>query len=447
MRKFTLRSLHLAPLTMLALGASVASVACTASTSPAPAPGPTSFSVVQSNLARNTSPSAPVADQVELAKDNTAFALDLYHQATAGNETDNFFYSPYSISLALAMTYAGANGETAQQMAQALHFTLPAARLHPAFDAIDLALASRAQGNQGTGGKGFTLNVADSLWGDRTLTFQKAFLDTLAVDYGSGLRVTDFANAPSTALDAINGWVSTETDQKIPTLLQPADITSDTKFVLVNAIYFDAAWESPFDAKQTKPATFTHLDGSTVQANEMSQSSEYTYASGSNWQAVELPYSGGQTSMVVVLPNQGQFATVETALDATFVGSLFSSLKIAEVNLSLPKFSIQGSTISLKQELTKLGMTDAFDPAKADLTAMIDASQGPIWIGDVLHQAFVNVDENGTEAAAATAVIGVGTAASGQTETVAVNRPFFVLIRDIPTNTLVFAGRVLDPGQ
>ena len=151
--------------------------------------------------------------------------------------------------------------------------------------------------------------------------------------------------------------------------------------------------------------------------------------------------------MVVVLPNQGQFATVETALDATFVGSLFSSLKIAEVNLSLPKFSIQGSTISLKQELTKLGMTDAFDPAKADLTAMIDASQGPIWIGDVLHQAFVNVDENGTEAAAATAVIGVGTAASGQTETVAVNRPFFVLIRDIPTNTLVFAGRVLDPGQ
>jgi serpin B len=138
---------------------------------------------------------------------------------------------------------------------------------------------------------------------------------------------------------------------------------------------------------------------------------------------------------------------VETALGGSSVSALFTSLSIAEVNVSLPKFSIQGATISIKDELTKLGMTDAFDPTKADLTGMIDASQGPIWIGDVLHQAFVNVDENGTEAAAATAVIGVGTAAPGKTATVNVNRPFFVLIRDIPTNTLVFAGRVLDPAS
>jgi serpin B len=237
--------------------------------------------------------------------------------------------------------------------------------------------------------------------------------------------------------------VSDQTDALIPTLLPVGTITQDTRFVLVNAIYFNAGWATPFDPQQTRGGAFTHLDGSTVQAQMMSQGVlETGYASGAGWAAVELPYAGNQTSMVVVLPDAGNFASVESALDGAQIDSIFSSLKTTAVELTMPKFTIQGATISLKNELSKLGMTDAFDPAHADFSAL---SADPIYIYDVLHQAYVSVDENGTKAAAATGVIGVGTAAPQNPVTFDANRPFLFAIRDIPTNSVLFVGRVLDP--
>jgi serpin B len=397
--------------------------------------------VVASPLARDTAPSVSSTDLAALVTDDTTFAFNLYRTATAGDETSNFFFSPHSISLALAMTYAGAHGETATQMATAMHFGLSPDRLHPAFDLLDLTITRDAQALHPSD---FQLSVANSFWSDESVAFQGPFLDTLALDYGAGVRVVDFRSAPDASRVAINSWVSDETHAKIPQLLPAGSIGSDTRFVLVNAIYFFGAWKTPFDATKTAPATFTHLDGSAVQVNEMHVSGELGYAEANGWQAVELPYSGDKASMIVIVPQAGQFASVEAVLSAQMIAGLVSSLQPATVTLSLPKFTIQGATISLKQELSALGMTDAFDPAKADFSAMVQPASEPIFIGDVLHQAFVNVDENGTEAAAATAVTGV-TGLPGPQVTLDVNRPFLFLLRSTTTNAILFAGRVLDP--
>jgi serpin B len=404
---------------------------------------PQGYGVVKSSLSRDTSPQVAPSDLQKLAQGNTTFALDLYHAITAGKESDDVFYSPYSVSIALAMTYAGAAGSTATQMAGALDFQLPQASLHPAFDALDLQLASRAHGQSVDGLQPFELKVVDSLWGDETFTFQKPFLDTLARYYGGALRTVDFVNAPDASRQTINGWVSDQTDALIPTLLGPGAITPDTRFVLANAIYFDAAWASPFDPQHTKAGAFTHLDGSTVQAQMMTHDVlETGYASGAGWAAVELPYAGNQTSMVVLLPDDGKFASVESVLDGAQVESIFASLKTTPVQVTLPKFTIQGATISLKNELSKLGMSDAFDPTKANFSAL---AAERIFISDVLHQAYVSVDENGTKAAAATGVIGVPTAVPQEPVTFDANRPFLFAIRDIPTNSVLFVGRVVDP--
>ncbi len=400
------------------------------------------YGVVQSPLSRDTSPQVASSDLQALVSGNTTFALDLYHQIAAGNDTDNLFYSPYSVSIALAMTYAGASASTATQMASALDFQLPPTSLHAAFDALDLQLASRAQGQAGDNGQPFKLNVVDSLWADKTFTFQKPFLDTLAQDYGTGLRTVDFESAPETARGAINGWVSGQTDKLIPQLLPDGSLDSSTRFVIVNAIYFNAGWQNPFQASATQPGAFTHLDGSTAQVPMMSQSLEAEYASGSNWQATELRYAGGQTSMVIVLPEAGQLPQVEQGLDASFLSSVISSLQPTEVAFSMPKFTIHGATISLATELEKLGMTNAFDQAKANFSAM---TQEAVFISDVLHQAYVSVDENGTQAAAATAAIGETLSAVQNTATMTVDRPFFFSIRDIPTGSILFVGRVLNP--
>jgi len=402
------------------------------------------FDLVQSNLQRDTSPNVPAADADALAKDDAAFGVDLYARVSQGDAA-NVFFSPYSISMALAMTYNGANGETAQQMASALHFSLPVDRLDAALDATDLALATRknALDEMGKPVKGFELNVADSLWADRTLSIAQPFVDTLGQNFGAGLRLVDFVNAPEPARGAINGWVSGQTNAKIQDLIPQGDIDSSTRLVLVNAIYFDAPWASPFDASATHDEPFVRLDGSTVTSHGMHQSLEAAYGQGDGWQAVELPYAGNQTSMVVVVPDQGQLASVEHALSGDAVQSMFGSLAAgAEVSVTLPKFQIKGATISLAQQLKAMGMVDAFDPAKADFSRI---APEPLYISDVVHQAFVSVDEAGTEAAAATAVVMAGASAPTKQVTLDVNRPFLFFIRDIPTNTVLFMGRVVDP--
>jgi serpin B len=400
---------------------------------------------VSASVPRDKHPSVTAGDAAALVTGNTDFAFAMYHGMSGADTTHNFFYSPYSVSLALSMTFAGAGGKTATQMATALDFTLPESRLAPAFDQLDLGIQAKPAGATGANGQPFAISVADSLWGDQRVSFQKPFLTTLATDYGAGLRTVDFVDQPAQAEDAINAWVANETDDKIDPLLGPGVITSDTEFVIVNAVYFNAGWGTAFQKSATHPAPFTRPDGSTVQASLMHGAAATAYAKGSSWQAVELPYSGGTTSMVIVLPDPGAYAAVEHGLGGSFFTEVTSALSSNfNISLAMPSFKIHGPTVSLVEPLQALGMTDAFDPKLASFTPMIGA--GGVYIGDVLHQAFVDVDESGTEAAAATAVIGVGLAANTNPGVdVIANRAFFFFIRDQATNSVLFVGREADP--
>jgi serpin B len=428
--------------THLLLAASVSLVAaCSVTTSHDPGPTPDG-PVAQSTLARNTQPTVSGADALELRAGDTAFAADLY-QTLAKDPAfsgKNMFFSPHSISTALAMTYAGARGNTASQMAGALHFTLPQDRLHPALDALDLSLSSRGQGAKGDDGKAFRLRVTNSLWGAPQIPFAEPFLDTLATSYGAGVRLTDFQKDPEAARHTINGWVDGQTEDRIKELLGPGTIQQDTRLVLVNAIYFNAAWATPFDPKATRPATF-HGAAGDVDAQMMSEGGELAYAEGQGWQAVSLPYDGKELSLIAVLPQD--LASFEAGFAGAQAESIVSSMRTAAVNLSLPKFKIEGSSVSLKTALAARGMTDAFTPGVADFSGMTTAES--LSISDVIHQAFVSVDEAGTEAAAATAVIMTGSAAPTKVVDVTFDRPFVFFVRDDATGAVLFLGRVTSP--
>ena len=416
---------------------------CSSSSSPS---SPTT-SEAKSSLSRDMSPNVPAADQQALVTGNNAFAFDVYKSlATSG--TGNQFFSPYSISSALAMTYAGANGATATEMSKALHFSLPQAQLHPAFDAVDLSLAADNQPAQ-NGGKPLTLHVANSLWGYTQENFGKPFLDTLATNYGAGIQLTDFVKDPDGSRVAINGWVSDETNAKITNLIPQGAIDPSTRLVLVDAIYFDGNWATPFDAKSTKPAQFTKNDGSQVSVPMMNSGEvPAAFAKTATYEAVELPYVGN-VSMDIVMPTAGTMSAFEASLTSDAFGAIVSGLQPSEGGqVTLPKFSYNGDTISLKKLLQGLGMSTPFTGA-ADFTAIAIDPNGPLYIEDVLHKAFLSVDEQGTEAAAATAVIiGTGTAAPvGPPPSINVNHPFFFTLRDRPTNTILFAGRINDPSQ
>jgi serpin B len=287
------------------------------------------------------------------------------------------------------------------------------------------------------------LAIANSIWGQRSLAFGKPFLDTLAIDYGSEIRGVDFIGASTQATNAINGWVADQTAGKIQDLFAPGSLGADTRVVLVNAIYFDADWQTKFDASKTAPAPFTKLDGATVSAQMMNLDSlDASLAIAPTYTAIDLPYAGGQTSMLVILPSGGQFASVEAALGGEFLANVVSSLQPASgVSLSLPKFTLAGQSISLNAALQALGMNDAFIDGKADFSPM--STSEPLHIDQVVHQAYVRVDENGTEAAAATGV-GIGDLAIAE-NSVNVNRPFFFVLRDVPTGAVLFVGRVMDP--
>jgi serpin B len=388
-----------------------------------------------------TSPDVPDADLGQLVEGNSAFAFDLYRLLAEQQEEANLFYSPYSISLALAMTYAGARGETEQQMADALRFALPQDNLHPAFNALDQELAQRGEGAQGKDEKGFRLNIANAIWGQQGYAFLDAFLDTLAMNYGAGLRVLDFASAPEQSRVTINDWVSEETEGKIEDLIPQGAIDPLTRLVLTNAIYFNAAWANPFEEQATQEGPFTLLDGSQVTVPMMRQTESFGYAKGEGYQAVELPYDGREMAMVILLPDRDDFEAFEDSLDGDRVQAIIKDLKYQQVALTLPKFEFD-SRFSLNQALAALGMPGAFS-SRADFAGM--TGNKDLFISDVVHKAFVSVDEEGTEAAAATAVVMKLSAVAEEPVLVNVDHPFVFLIRDIETGAVLFVGRVADP--
>jgi serpin B len=386
---------------------------------------------------RRITATVPPEDTRRLTGDNAAFALDVLRQAA---KDDNFFSSPYSMSIALAMTYGGARGDTEAQMGKALHFTMPQARLHATFGALDRTLASRAQKSVESG-SAFKLNVLNNLWGQRGHEFLDTYLDLLAENYGAGLSLLDFAADPDGSRAKINRWVSDATESRIPELVPSSAVSRDTVLVLTNAIYFNASWSTPFDSKDTRDASFTKLDGSTKRAHFMHQAKEHRYAEGEGWQALELRYVGDDVSMLFILPSAGTFREFRDQLDEKKLAAIDDALGSRRVDLTIPKFSFR-TELPVKPTLKALGMKDAFESALADFSGM-DGTRN-LFIQDVVHQAFVAVDEKGTEAAAATAV-SVGRTSLPQLATFEANRPFFIIIRDRPTDALLFVGQVTSP--
>ncbi len=401
------------------------------------------IAVARSALPRDTAPNVSEADRAQLPKDNTAFAIDLYQTLRkdpryAGS---GIFLSPHSISTALAMTYAGARGATETDIAKTMHFTLPQDRLHPAFDWLDLTLSSRGQGAAAKDGAPFRLRVTNSTWGQKDSVFEQPFLDRLAVSYGAGVNLVDFVSDAEGARKKINGWVEKETEKRIKDLIQPGILGRDTRFVLVNAVYFNAAWAHKFDKGATADGLFTKIDGSPTTASMMHATIEGSHFRGAGYDAVELPYDGGQMSMVLMMPDVGHFADFENALSADSFGFVLDQLTPARVGLTMPKFREEGD-FGLKKPLQALGMQSAF--AGADFSGI--SKTETLEITDVLHKTFLDIDEEGTEAAAATAVVvGKTSAEVDPPIKVTIDHPFLVAIMDRATKTPVFFGRVLEP--
>ena len=403
------------------------------------------ITTLQSSKARASAAAIDAADVDALVSSNTQFAFGLYESLRAESD-GNLFYSPYSISLALAMTWAGARGETDGQMADVLRFSLPSERLHPAFNALEQELVSRGRNlPRDEDGTGFQLSIANSIWGQREFDFEDSFLDLLAEQYGAVMRLVDFIGSPDPSRLLINDWVAQRTEDRIKDLLPEGSVNVLTRLVLTNAIYFNASWLDPFDPVQTVDGAFSKLDGSSVTTPMMNHSVRTVYAEGQGYQAVELPYVGYEVSMVVILPEAGDFGAFESDLDRDTLEGVMRDLSDTQVTLTMPRFEFEAD-VGLSEVLKGLGMPIAFEPPGADSGADFSGMDGrrDLFIHDVLHKAFVAVDEEGTEAAAATAVI-VGVRSLPPSATMVIDRPFIFLIRDRATGTVLFLGRVVDP--
>mgnify|MGYP001058443400 CR=1 FL=1 len=428
-------------------------------------------------------PETSGVDLAKLVDGNNAFTLDLYH--TLSEAEGNLFFSPYSISLALAMAYAGARGETEQQMADVLHYTLSQERLHPAFNALDQLLARRGKtelqiddlthytapqyglhpspraldyalarlGEEATPDPqvGYQLDVANAAWGQEGYDFLPEYLGLLAENYGAGLRLLDFKNAPDACRLTINQWVSDKTRGRIPDLLPPGFVDSLTRLVLTNAIYFDASWAVPFDPDQTEDRDFHLLDGGKVRVPMMTGESSPAYYIGSTYTAVELWYADMKTSALVVMPDGGLFEHFQRSLDTERLDALLlevqSGMQSGRVILTMPSFEF-ASEHSLAETLARMGMPFAFSEDRADFSGMTGSRE--LLIDDVVHKAWVSVDEEGTEAAAATAVEMVLVSPPldpPKPVEITIDHPFIFIIRDTETGTILFMGRVLDPSH
>ncbi len=393
------------------------------------------FSIAASKLQRDLSPDVNDTVLSTLAENNNAFAFDLFSElARSGRK--NLFFSPYSISEALAMTYAGARNNTKSEMAHVLHFDLHESQLHSTFNALDLHL-HHTDAN-------YTLSVADSLWAQKEFTFLDSYLDTLKVNYGADVRLVDFKEHTEDARAAINGWIEAKTHERIKNLIPRGALSRDTRLVLTNAVYFKAQWMDTFNEDLTQKDLFYLSDGATAEANFMYQRLHALYTEDTDYQAIDLPYRGERTSMLIVLPAGGKFDTVQSSLKSIYP-DLISSLTNADVRLTMPKFEFTTDVYALKKDFQALGMQEAFE-GSADFSGI--TGKKDLIIDDILHKAFIKVDEQGSEAAAATVVMIGVTGAPGDPSPVkemVINRPFIFFIKDLKSGQILFMGVVQKP--
>jgi serpin B len=390
----------------------------------------------EASLMAQTTPTSP--DQAALVDGNNAFAVDLYGQLRKQN--GNLFFSPESISTAFAMAFAGARGSTASEMASTFHFALPPDRLHPAMAALLSGLNSEHPGYQ--------LRVADALWAEKDFRFLDDFLKLTASDYGAGFNRVDFKTAPEAVRGTINQWVEQKTEEKIKDLLPAGSINAATRLVLTNAIYFKGDWQSPFKKAATADEDFHLSSAQTVKTSLMHLTARFNYFNGGTFQALDIPYKSGELSMVVLLPNDVEgLAALEKSLTADALKQWAGQLRGgSRVILTLPKFKMTES-FQLSKTLSELGMGEAFQKNAADFSAM--TGKRDLWISAAIHKAYIDVDEEGTEAAAATGIVMRPSAVARLQPPIVfrADHPFLFLIRDNKSGGVLFMGRVADPTQ
>ncbi len=393
--------------------------------------------LMSSQPAQAEPPRALSPDAATVVRGNNNFSFELYQQLA--KKDGNLFFSPYSISTALAMTHVGARGKTANEMEKTLNFSLDQKRLNPAFAEVQKQL------NDPDRKRFYQLSVANALWGQKNYGFHDRFLQLCQKYYGAGLFEVDFGKSER-ARKRINDWVAEETQNKIKDLIPPGALDSLTKLVLTNAIYFKAAWREKFHKSMTKSELFAISATKKKKVPMMHAYNVCNYVDGGRFQMLELPYKGNSLSMFVVLPRElDGLAAIEKMLTAKKFQSMLKQGKPHIVDTKLPKFKITAK-FELKPVLSKMGMPIAFIKGKANFTGM--ASGENLYISEVVHKAFVDVNEEGTEAAAATGVIAKATSAPVYPRAkFYADKPFVFLLRDNRTGSILFMGRLANPSS
>ncbi len=411
----------------------------------------------QPNLAEPAlTPNVEESTLDDLVRETNTFSMDLYREIADESATENGLVSPLSVSTALAMAYAGARGETRTEMASTLNYTLEGP-LHETFNALQRALNERSEAldpealpakfDESDEPVPFDLSLVNAVWGQEDFPFDDEYRQILADHYGGGLNEVDYRRDPEAARQTINEWVAEQTAARIDELLPKGSLTTLTRLVLTNAVYFKANWQDPFDKADTESGTFTPLDGAPATVPMMHKTGPTAFAKTNGIKAIDLPYLGADVSMLLILPAEGTVRDFEAELDGERVQTIVDSLERQETNVTIPKFSFADSH-GLRRALKALGMEAAFEQSAADFSGMADLSgtQKRLYLSQVFHDTDITVDETGTEAAAATgAVVGYTSAPSETAEFVA-DRPFVFAIRDRPTGAILFLGRVVDAG-
>ena len=379
-------------------------------------------------------------EKTSLIKGNNEFALNLYAELAESNDDKNLFFSPYSISNALAMTYAGARGETEKQMKKTLHFELAQERLHPAFYVLRRELTRLSK-------KGCELDVANALYGQTGEEFHSSFLKLVKKYYDAKFAQVDFTKNPDGAISEINEWVNKKTKGKISGIITRENINELTSLVLLNAIYFKGEWKSKFDKEDTYEETFHLADGTEKEVPMMHQMGKFKcvgFDSGEIFfRMLEMPYVGANISMTIFLPeSKNDLSLLEKAMDAKNLQNWLSELKngASDVHIAIPKFKF-GTRYFLEENLKNMGIKNAFELDLADFSATLPTK---LFISFVLHRAYIEVDEEGTTAAAATAV---SKEKSEMLNDFVADHPFMFIIRENTTGSILFMGRVMDPTE
>jgi serpin B len=406
------------------------------STTPAPS------AAASSPTPREATPAVampPASERKAIARSSNAFAFDLY--ARAAKAPGNLAMSPASITSALAMAWGGAKGKTDEQMKKVLHVTGER-------DAATQSWGKLTQAMQDPS-RPLTLRIANRLFGEKTFAFEPSFLDRTKAAFGAPLEPLDFKGAPDASRQTINAWVEDRTERRIKDLLPPPAISKETRFVIVNAIYFLADWLTPFEKRSTSAAPFTTSAGASKSVPTMHLTMDLEIAKGDGVRMLALPYKGDDAAMYIALPDKADgLGALEKSIDAKKLDMWAGALKRELVDLALPSFKIEpGEPMALGPALKEMGMTLAFDSENADFTGISAATEPAkrLAISEVFHKAFVRVDEKGTEAAAATAVAMAGTGVAPKPTEFHADHPFLFFIVDRPSGLVLFMGRVADP--